>query len=492
MTGIMMYVNSTTAVIPDQPYIQWTVVRAIPATGFFGGADYLKHVIVRNAEDLNPCEYYRWWDSNLSTLSNNASRVITTTQSLQLDYPTSSGTDILSLTEGDTFGTDTNASWRDMLNFSIYISDIDKLDTEFGYFFFGNSDEGKQYRWNINTFYDAEVLDTGWNHLFLKFYAADDFIYETSNDPDAIDPGVVSATEFKTLGMLYRGKGQPFTINLDGFKILRNTFQDNSYLDLGLYLHGSESLTTSLGKLDITKGTIEFFLRPDYDPSGVDTFGTFKQRNLFCLTSTANDMLGAMIFGEEIGFYFGNLTDTPRVFWIPIDGFWTADETVHFAFVFSNDGTGMGNSDTLRLYVNNILIDFVTTPWNVYDNRRFRFNLGGKAPFTINAENPAPGSSIDGVISDLKIHNYCKVDFTDSLVGTNSDVVEMVRPSQLIELSKDNLTFYNVDSGELPFVFEEVPDNNEVIVYVRNNIPKGLTGDEKRTAGIIASWDVGV
>jgi hypothetical protein len=379
-----------------------------------------------------------------------------------------------------------------MLNFNIYISDINKLDTEFGYFFFGNSDEGKQYRWNISTFYDAGVLGTGWNTLFLKFYAADDFIFEEPSDPEEPDPGVVSNTEFKTLGMIYRGKGQAITINLDGFKILRNTFQDNAYLDTGLYLHGDESLTTALGKFDITKGAVEFFLRPDYDTTGADTFFEFKQRNLFCFTSTANDMLGAVIFGNELGIYFGNLTESTNILWIPITGVWAADDTIHLAFVFSNDGTGMDNSDTIRVYINNSLIGFITNTWSVYDRRHFRFVLGGKAPYTINAENSVPGSSIDAVVSDLKIHNYCKVDFSDSLEGATGEVAQLVVPSQLIELSRDNLTFYNVDSGQLPLVFEEVAADAEVTVYVRSVIPKGLTGSEKRTAGIIASWDVGV
>ena len=92
-----------------------------------------------------------------------------------------------------------------------------------------------------------------------------------------------------------------------------------------------------------------------------------------------------------------------------------------------------------------------------------------------------------------KVHNYCKTDFSSSIaLDPESDKAFLDQPSTFVEISKDNLTFHKVGDAELPFVFEKVSPAEKVPIYVRTNIPKRLTGKEKRTAGIIASWDIGV
>jgi hypothetical protein len=69
----------------------------------------------------------------------------------------------------------------------------------------------------------------------------------------------------------------------------------------------------------------------------------------------------------------------------------------------------------------------------------------------------------------------------------------LLKPNDFIAISKDNVTFHKVGSSELPFFFEEVPADSSIPIWVRVNVPRfGLTGKEKRTAEVLASWDIGV
>ena len=67
----------------------------------------------------------------------------------------------------------------------------------------------------------------------------------------------------------------------------------------------------------------------------------------------------------------------------------------------------------------------------------------------------------------------------------------MINPSEMLEIS-DNVTYYKVGAPELPLFFEKVSPGTTIPIYVRSIVPKGLTGKEKRTSGIVASWEIGV
>jgi len=99
---------------------------------------------------------------------------------------------------------------------------------------------------------------------------------------------------------------------------------------------------------------------------------------------------------------------------------------------------------------------------------------------------------MDAVVSRLKIYNYCKTDFSDSTYGSIVTQRRLSKPSDFIEISKDNVTFYKVGSTELPFFFEQVPVNDEIPIWVKVRLPENLIGAEKRTSKILGSWDVGV
>ena len=120
--------------------------------------------------------------------------------------------------------------------------------------------------------------------------------------------------------------------------------------------------------------------------------------------------------------------------------------------------------------------------------------MGGKAPLAlVEYSGSLETTSVDSVISNLRVYNYCKNDFTDSMNNTFSESgVDLVIPSKMVEISQDNVTYYKVGDAELPFFYDEVPDGDSVQVYVRTILPSDLTGKEDRTAGIITSWNIGV
>jgi len=487
----------------DDPYYdQWVAVKMNTATNYNKGPHYLKHVRVKATYPQNPCDYPWWWQSDVSTLSRSYSHEITNCiSSLQIDYPASSTVDNVSFLEGDHFGIDNFASWRDGFNMNLRIDDIDNLDTSYGYLYFGGYDNTTAanpitYKWYFSTL--SGILASGQTNLYLRFKSADVVEYTElvdiyAGDPD---PRIISNVTLGSMGMMFKGVGNPITLNLDGFRIMRNHFQDYSSYVNGLYLTGSEYFTCPIGEFEMTRGAIEFWLRPDYNQVGYDFYNTLKNRAIFHFGNNANDVLGMMFTYNGMEFYCGNLSDEEGINTFVLDFDWSdsfLDTTFHIGVVFSNDGTQISNDgSTLRVYINNDLVITVKDTWAVNDNKHFNFVFGGKGPLGLKVAQTQRTGSVDGVISNFKIYNYCKTDFYNSMAG-NPDVLDnLAKPSSLIEISRDNLTYYKVRDGALPFKFEAVPDGVSTPIYVRTILPDNLSGEEKRTAGLLVYWDLGV
>ena len=497
----------------DPNYEQWVVIKRNTASYYNVdpavnppadvGIDYLKGVVVTSVSKKNPIDYWWWWQSNISTLSNDYNKSVEfCINSLRIDYPASTALDNVCLREGTDFGIDTNIARRDGLTFRLYIDDIDKLDTSEGYFYFGGLDgtvtnSPVEYRWNFSTLSGTDALQTGWNRPYFRFRTADEVVYnETYDLRAAIHPLMREYMTMKTVGLKFKGVGQPLVLNIDGFLIRRNYFNDYSMFSQGLYLTSSEYLTAPLSEIDFTAGTIEFWFRPDYTFAGQDEFRRFKNRSLFNFGNVVNDVFGMMFTSNGVVFYFGNMSTDFSA--LVIRGL-TADpidRLFHFGIVFSSNGKNISSDNsTIRFYINNYLVGTNYEPWEIIDNKLFKFTFGGKGPLgLIEQASSLETSSVDGVVSDLRIYNYCKTDFTDSMVNIPSEnrIFGLIRPSQMIEISKDNLTYYKVGDSELPLFFEKVNPGVTTPIYVRSIVLKGMVGKESRTSGIVSSWDIGV
>ena len=485
---------------PD--YDQWVAVKMDTATNYNSGPHYLKHVRVKGTYPQNPCDHPWWWESDVSDLSRDYNHELTNcVSSLKIDYPASSIVDTVSFLEGDLFGVDTYASWRDGFNVGLRIDDIDNLDMTYGYLYFGGYDyttavNPVTYKWYFSTL--SGVLSSGRNDLYLRFKSADAIEYTELPDiyKGNADPRIISSITLGSVGMVFKGVGNPMTLNLDGFRIMRNHFQDYSSYVNGLYLTGREYLTCPIVEFEMSRGAIEFWLRPDYNHLGYDFYNTLKNRAIFNFGNNANDVLGMMFTYNGMEIYCGNLSDEIGVQSFVLDFDWGGsiiDTTFHVGIVFSNDGTQISNDgSTLRVYINNDLVIKVTDTWSVNDNKHFNFVFGGKGPLALKVAQTQETGSVDGVVSNFKMYNYCKTDFRKSMAGIEDVADNLIKPSSLIEISRDNLTYYKVRDGALPFRFEAVPDGVSTPIYVRTLIPDNLSGYENRTAGLIVYWDLGV
>jgi len=412
---------------------QWAVVKRDTATyhnvdpspqpqpsGQAYGIDYLKHLIIKSETKENPIDYPWWWESTISTISRDYSMpVVMCTSSLKIEYPASTSLDNVQFIEGSNWGTDSLISWRDGLTFRWYIEDIDKLDTSEGYVFFGGLDGTRspqpvEYRWYLNTLSGLEALETGWNFPFFRLKEADEVIYNENADPfSIIRPEIPEYTRLQTWGIKFKGFGEAFSMNIDGGAIGRNHFADQSKFALGLYLAGSDYLETPLGDFDLKAGTVEFWLRPDYDFYGLDIYSRFRNRSLFHFANVANDIFGFMINSSGLNVYYGNLATDFRA--LIVTGILTGivDGLFHVAVVFSANGQNLaGDNSTIKLYINNGLVASNYDPWRYSDEKLFKFTLGGKAPLAlIEHSSSLKTTSIDGVVSNLRIYNYCKSDY---------------------------------------------------------------------------------
>ena len=467
--------------------------------------DFLKHLIIKgsvneNITRPNPIECHWMWNSSISTLgySYNYIRTTYTQRSLKIEYPESNQSDHVYFREGDDFGIDEDFSWRDGFGFHWYIDDINNLDLNYGYIYFGGYDSTDAhnsviYKWYLPTL--SGSLQSGWNDLALTMKAADEIEWTKLADISDEDPRILHLLTLQKIGMVFKGKDKILTMYIDGFIVERNHFKDMSYFDRGLYMHGNDLLKINVGELDFAAGTLEFFIRPDWKLTSGDIYNEFKFRSLFHFGNVANDVFGAALSVKGLEIYCGNVIDDFTLFIITDLDFDIIDTSFHMAFVFSNDGTGISNDgSTLRVYFNNGLVAKSTIPWRVSDRKHFNFMFGGQSLLTQKMQGGnTRSSSVDAVVSNLKIYNYCKIDFSDSMRMVEIvDKSVLVKPSELIEISKDNLTFYKIGDNGLPFYYKNILQNDSVIIYVKTNIPKGLNGKEIRTAHLLGQWDIGV
>ena len=159
---------------------------------------------------------------------------------------------------------------------------------------------------------------------------------------------------------------------------------------------------------------------------------------------------------------------------------------------FSNNGKSIdSDGSTVKIFINNYLYATVYETWEYSDSKFFNLNIGGPAPHAAISNIGVDNSVLDGVIGDLKVGNYCKTDFTEEISkGFDINNMSIHNSNQLIEISKDNVTFHKAGDIELPFSFDQVPPGEEVPIYVRSNL-ENIDWDllRERTGNLIIQWE---
>ena len=508
----------------DSPgYDRWVVVKRNTATRFPRYSttyptsqelndfpDFLKYVVVNaNVDGIgtkpNPTEYPWMWRSLLSNIYSDYNTItngVIVSRSLCVDYPASDEVDHVSFIEGDHFGYDELVSWRDGFGFMLHIDNIDNLDLNYGYFYLGGFDYTKSrkpviYRWNMTTI--SGSLTSGWNNLGLILSHNDLIEYtpvESLKGVTGRDPRRPYSINWGKIGFVFRGKNKPLKLNFEGFYLKRTYFELSCFpFTPGLYLHGKDIFKIPASDITPQAMTIEFWIRPDWNFNGKDYYDDFIFRSLFHIGNVSNDILGASVTNEGVEIYYGNLIRDYRALTIGNLNVKVLDSPIHLAFVFSCDGKGIPeDGSTIRFYINNVLVAKSFDKWNITDDKHFNFFFGGNGLLIQKSQGfDTRSSSVDGVISRLKIHNYCKLNYPDIYIEDH-EVYEpdLWTPSKSLSISKDNVTYHKVGSLDLPFLFEDVPDGTSVKVWFKTELPEKFSGGERRVSNIIGSWDIGV
>ena len=477
-------------------YAKWILVKRDTATDYSyedvedtRGIDVLSKVRVYGADDYSPTSYSWWWKSLLSTLTNDYLFVTNDGPSLKIEYPESTEQEEIMFIPGDTFGTDYYWSIRDLLSFDLYISDITDLDIEsinvnFG---FVSSIGHVYYGWSL----EECSLVSGWNSIRLKF---EDRTYMSPYDADS-DYYLDTALDFIDLKqgldyftLRYKGVGNQLTFYLTSIKIERNSFDCKAKFGQGLCLTNNDFIQVPISGLNLSKGSIEFWLKPYYDSYGRDIFNTLSSRTLFSIVNNDNNIISLGIkAGHWFALYVGDLrskllTADPTEE-LARKEFFNIDELIHMAVVWSNNGTAMDNKDTFRFYVNNNLAYSSTVPWEVGDLKDSILRLsGGNTPLAYNYDSPSGG----GIFDNLKVYDYCKSDFDISMEGIQTGIIYDV--NNYVEISIDNINFYGVDSLNLPVTFVQVPNGDKRSIYIRSNKTVEGFDNSAKTADLLVSW----
>jgi len=244
------------------------------------GKDYLTTIKVYGNIPYNPTEYYWWWQSVVSELSNDHIFVKVGPRSLKISYPASSSADTVAFIEGDDFGNDEFFNVRDLIHFWLYIDDVNKLDTSVGDIIFGiyGRENDVYFRWDISEL----SLYSGWNNIRLKFKDAD-YIYPETPDYIVLSNFFDSALDFRTTGRDFRsfqirfsGVGQAFNMYVDDLKIERNTFDEDVKFGKGLSLTEYDYLEIPLSSVNLERGAIEFWVKMATDTYGRGMFDDMK------------------------------------------------------------------------------------------------------------------------------------------------------------------------------------------------------------------------
>lgn len=439
------------------------------------------------------------------------------------------------LLDGIDANNDADWSERDFFQFYLKINDVNLLDTNVGTIKLGNSEE-TSYIWNIK---DIPNLQSGWNRIRLQFKSAADRSavpfqggpnFNPNFEDSAVDfltpdvevqtnaDGVFSARVIESPGirffsMEFRGtKADPtreLQLTLDDFRFSRNRFDDVCKFGPSLYLNNSEIMSINLEGLDISVGTVEFWMQPDWDksarlrsrptpPGGTIIPAIFRiirpDGTFLALFYRPNTGFVVMIYDGEQLLQFEN---DNRSF--DFERF----ESFHFALVWDTiSRKASASNSTLVMYVNGEPIYGTSTTWRAVKQGGTSVFFGGEMgqrlaasphnstalAFTAVPTLPAKNTqSMWALLENVKIYNYPKLNFDDRFEADLTNT-QLLTPSTFVEISVDGVNFEGVGSNDLPLVVPGVPSEGTVNVYLRTNLPRHLTGEESRDASVIVRW----
>jgi len=346
----------------------------------------------------------------------------------------------------------------------------------------------------------------GWNNLKLKFLDAYDksmpTLPEVNFDVLQVYPKVDLRNrdcEYFSISLKGNGSAVGTSINLDNLMVKRNDFDDDMEFDKGLYLSNNEFVILPISSISMSKGSVSFFLKPDYNSYGNKYINQSGSYSYFSITDVNNNMLSFLLrsgFGVKLFVYDGEMQTHFQAVGLEFE----KDELLHLAVSWDCNGGIDSTGNSVKIFKNGKEVYSSKVQWQSHNNKGITLFISGPSPYyalyseLVVSAGSTPifvgnNSSVGGIISDFTIYNYPKNDFSDYLTQFSLADTSLVSADEMIEISADNINFYGVKSGHLPLRLGAVAPGEDGIVFVRTIIPKNITGKEVRTTGLICQWE---
>ncbi len=155
---------------------------------------------------------------------------------------------------------------------------------------------------------------------------------------------------------------------------------------------------TSPNEINLNKGAIEFWAKPNFDPDYAANRALFDFREpghggLDLTFNMYYDTFALRVFSE------GVVKVTLKANGLS----WSAGDLLHFGIAWDREGNDIGNSKTLILKVDNVEFASSTTKWNA-DTVNSNLYIGTDYTPIVHSQT---------VMDNLKTYDVCKTDFSD-------------------------------------------------------------------------------
>jgi len=422
----------------------------------------------------------RWWDVSSADLgaADRNTYVISSDNnsgsSLRLTYNSNQTEEVLfTIKEDATWEADPLWSFRDFLNFNIFLENkenIDYLIVRMG------TDSSNYFEWSISP---SLLENSSWVPLSLQFKNAS--IIEK--------PELYTSIGFFQIALKGLGSSSPTYIYLDSPLIKRNKFDDIVKFNKGVYLNGDEFISFfPIENLTLSKGSIEFWFNPDYDSEGyfenIESleevpevgFQTIKSYKYYyddrIFTHSLLSIVTGVDFYATVGvqtsfgglLFYTNNSGSDEIRTInSVEFDWYTPHHIGVTWKYSIDTLTL----EMRLYVDGIFVKQLFTPWQSACDSNLNIILGGAVDpdmFIIRSDSACAS------FESLKISNYFKSDFTD-FNESFVDIDYQVKNNDLFSIAINGGGFNQYGAGVFPLRIKNVGPGDTVELGVQFNRP---------------------
>jgi len=471
----------------DPTRVRWSAFGA-PASGRDGwvlvrGSSVSEIAVFINDSSLGRplSETARWWSSRTAAVYIEDEDYCSVFGSPAIDYPANNESRFEYMQVNTPFGYDNDLYPRDALSICLYISDLSQIDSAYGYFKLGRAttetftfstqptviDEDNFFVWDFEDIVGS--LTSGFNFVVLPFtnehkVGSPRFTYNLSGSI------LTTKKRARMTNFKFQFKGvennSAFTVRVDNLEILRSNYPEAEYGN-GLYLAGADYTKFPLNGFNHNSGCIEFFLDPDWSKdvncnscTDLTTHTIFRFLNSYGYSvSFFMSTSGVRVFVSDGSSTLTHVDDSI----VPI----VSGERNHLAFVWDFSAT---SGSIFEIYIGGILSseyprESLQGSLDLDSFTGTFLLLGGKAWSGFTTKDVG---GLEGVVDNIKVYNYPKRDFSDSLTQENFKIIKKSR--DLLLLSLDDITFYGYEDRGfgLPLLVRNVAPGSTFNFYVRS------------------------